>query len=185
MKHERIIWYIGFIFRTRCLSAPYLGCCAFETSICIYASFVRFHYNCQHYDKHEKGNLWDWISAFILHMVLMPEDATRGTMKEFTSNTISKPLSPLVDEHYFFVLFVLVCLKVVWQSPVMLSGPAGPLGHKSGVNRVFKPTVSGWFAKRLFYVQSSLRCSNLGIALNLLRLSEMGPFLIIVVKLYS
>ena len=48
----------------------------------------------------------------------------------------------------------------------------------------FVPTVTGRFAKRLYYVHSSHRCSNLGIALNLLGLSEMGSVLIIVVKLY-
>ena len=68
---------------------------------------------------------------------------------------------------------------------LMLSGPAWPYWRKSGVNRVFKTTISGRFAKRLSYVQSSHRCSHLGIALNLSGLSKMGSFLIIVVKLYS
>ena len=68
---------------------------------------------------------------------------------------------------------------------LVLLGPAGPYWRKSGVNRVFKPTISGRFAKRLSYVQSSHRCSHLGIDLNLLGISEMGSFLIIVLNLYS
>ena len=69
--------------------------------------------------------------------------------------------------------------------PLVLSGPAGPIWHKSGLNRVLYPTFTGRFAKRPSYVQSSHRCSHLGIALNLLGLSEIASFLIIVLKLYS
>ena len=68
---------------------------------------------------------------------------------------------------------------------LMLSGPAGPYCHESGINRVLYPTVSGRFTKQPFYVKSSHRCSHLGIALNLLGILEMRSLLIIVVKLYS
>ena len=72
-----------------------------------------------------------------------------------------------------------------WTDPPVLSGPAGPYWHKSGLNCVLYPTVSGRFSKRPSYVQSSHRCSHLSIALKLSGLSEMGSFLIIVVNLYS
>ena len=67
---------------------------------------------------------------------------------------------------------------------LVLSSPTGPNRHKSGVNRLFKTTISSRFSKRLCYVQSSHRCSHLGIALNLLGLLNMYSFLIIVLKLY-
>ena len=68
---------------------------------------------------------------------------------------------------------------------VVLSSPAGPNRHKSGVNRLFNTTISDRFAKRLSYVKSSYQCSHLGIALDLLRHRNMGSFLSIVRKLYS
>ena len=57
---------------------------------------------------------------------------------------------------------------------LVLSGPAGPNSHKSGLNRVLYPTVSSRFAKRPSYVRTSHRCSHLGIALNLSGFLEMG-----------
>ena len=67
---------------------------------------------------------------------------------------------------------------------LVMSGPAWPYWRKSGVNRVFNTTISGWFVKRLSYVQGSHQCSHLYIDLNLLGLSEIGSCLIIVLKLY-
>ena len=50
---------------------------------------------------------------------------------------------------------------------------------------VDQDVLPGTFAKRPSYIQSSNRCSHLGLALNLLGISDMGSFLVIFVKLYS
>ena len=68
---------------------------------------------------------------------------------------------------------------------LVLSSPAGPNRHKSGVNRLFKTAISSRFSKRLSYVQSFHWCSHIGIALKILVSPKMRSFLTTVVKLYS
>ena len=102
-----------------------------------------------------------YISEFIINLV---QSCPR-------LRTYDRPVGirKLVIDHFFLVL----------------SGPAGPNWHKSVLNRVLYPTVSGRFAKRPFYVRSLYRCSQIGIAQNLSGLSEMGSFQIIDIKLFS
>ena len=106
-------------------------------------------------------------------------------------STLHKNNLPLGPAHLLLAYTNQNCLfqnnlsRIYIFHTLVLSGPAGPNWHKSGLNRVLYPTVSGRFSKRPSYVRSSHQCSHLGIALNLSGISEMGSLLIIVVKLYS
>ena len=86
-----------------------------------------------------------------------------------------------------FCIMLMIFIEVLKgiHVPLVLSGPAGPNWHRSGINRVLYPIVTGRFVKRPSCGQSSHRCSHLGIALHLLVILDMRSFLIIVVKLYS
>ena len=68
---------------------------------------------------------------------------------------------------------------------LVLSSPARPQRHKTGLNRCFQTTISSRFKKRLSCGKMPHQCIFLRIPLNLSGLPNMGSFLIIVIKLYS